>query len=122
MSPKVIRMVKLVNPDKNLLSKSAVKQLEIVEYLEKTKRKTIIQKDLLKETNSSLSSLKSLEKKDIVEIYDEKVYREVLPKYIEYYEKNQLKQEQKKIYKEITHGPDNAYALKGSTGRGKTEV
>lgn len=122
ISPKIIRMVELVNPDKNLISKSAIKQLEIIKYLEKTKTKTMIQKDLLKETNSSLSSLKSLEKKNIVRIYDEKVYREVLPEYIEHYEKHRLNEEQERVYNEIINGTNNTYLLKGVTGSGKTEV
>lgn len=122
VSPKLVRMVELINNDKSLIGKAAIKQLEIINFLERTSTKTMVQKDLLKKTNSSLSSLKSLEKKELIRIYDEKVYREVLPEYIEYYEKHELNQEQENIYNEIIDGVGQTYLLKGVTGSGKTEV
>ncbi len=81
---------------------------------------------LLKKTNSNLSSANSLFKKDLVDIF----YKEVERKFIETYEENKKKikltSDQKLIIDNVSKNIDSKtfkpYLLHGVTGSGKTQV
>lgn len=99
------------------------KQLSLVIYLKELLKKKIDVEleDISVKFNYSTSSIKTLVKNEIIDVY-EKVIKE---------EKNEnqiinediiLTDEQDKIYNEILNTKDNEILLKGITGSGKTEI
>lgn len=82
--------------------------------------------ELLKKTDSNQSSLNSLEKKGIVEIFDKAVERKFHQTYVEEFKNLKLTDEQQNIVKQISEQileeKFNAYLLHGVTGSGKTQV
>lgn len=101
------------------LAKNAVKQQKIISYLEKYG--TSKQSDLLKRTSSSLSSLKSLIDKNMVEEILKESNKEIKLQY-KNYDKHILNFEQNKAYQKIIDKPDGKFLLFGVTGSGKTEI
>lgn len=106
------------------LAKNATKQIEIINYIKNIE--SIKLKELMMNTNCSLSSLKSLEEKKIIKIEDVEVKREAITKEIEPYNKVKLTQDQKycvdKIYNDYLTNGYNKYLIHGVTGSGKTEI
>ena len=106
--------------DSNIrLQKNAVKQKKIIQYLEingVTK-----QSILLKNTSSSLSSLKSLIEKDMVEEVQKEANKEIKLDFKDY-DKHILNEEQNKAFNEILAKPNGQFLLFGVTGSGKTEI
>lgn len=106
--------------DSNIkLPKNAVKQKKIIQYLEIngiTK-----QSILLKNTSSSLSSLKSLIEKDMVEEIQKEANKEIKLDFKDY-DKHILNEEQNKAFNEILAKPNGQFLLFGVTGSGKTEI
>lgn len=106
------------------INKLAHKQIEIIRYI--SKKVKVKQSDLLKETSSSLQSLKALEKKGYVILKEEEVNRLDFDKEIEEYKKIKLSEKQKicveTIYDDFIDGKNDNYLLFGVTGSGKTEV
>ena len=103
----------------------AYKQIEIATFLYNSEDYPM--KNLLESFNTSLSVLKSLEKKEIIEIYDKVVYRNPIKKYIPNYKKHKLNQSQEKVFNKILNGINNkdkinSYLIHGVTGSGKTEI
>lgn len=118
---KKVRMVNLVSDDMSKIQANANKQREIINHL-KRKGKALSQRELLKETSASLSSLKSLENKGLLRIYDKEVFRKVIDKAPLYYSKHKLNAEQEKALDNIINSSKRVSLLKGVTGSGKTEV
>ncbi|MDO4593901.1 MAG: primosomal protein N' [Tissierellia bacterium] len=112
--------VKILNYDIEKLNRRAKKQIEILSYL--NKRGITSLKKLLKDTNSSNSSVKSLEKKGFIKLYEKIVERKVLPDKVSDYKKKHLTEDQKKVFEKINDSKDETYLLKGVTGSGKTEI
>ena len=109
----------------NEIGDRAFKQIEIGEYLFNTHEVSL--KDLMSEFNTSLSVLRSMEKKDIIEIFEKSVYRDPIKKYIPNYEKHVLNKVQNEIFNNILNGINsnssiNSYLIHGVTGSGKTEI
>ena len=109
----------------NEIGDRAFKQIEIGEYLFNTDEVSL--KDLISEFNTSLSVLRSMEKKDIIEIFEKSVYRDPIKKYIPNYEKHVLNKVQNEIFNNILNGINsksniNSYLIHGVTGSGKTEI
>lgn len=105
-------------------NKSAHKQIEILKYMSRRTKEKL--SDLLKETSSSLQTLRALEKKKYVLIKEEVVNRLDFDEKIEEYKKIKLSEKQKicvdTIYKDFIDGKNDNYLLLGVTGSGKTEV
>ncbi len=125
------KWVKIKNPNSSLedildiVGTRSPKQNEITTFL--YDNDNILQKDILERFNTSLSVLKSLEKKDIIEIYEKIVYRNPIKKYIPKYKKHNLNNNQQEIYTNIINGIKNenkvnSYLIHGVTGSGKTEI
>lgn len=109
---------------KSIIGKNSPKQLEIAKYLLDVQEVSL--KELLKETNSYISSVESLEKKNIVKIINREIYRTPISSNIKHYEKHNLTEEQRDsidtILKSIKENENNKFLLHGVTGSGKTEV
>lgn len=117
---KYIKIVKLLKPDFNGISIRAHKQHEIMNYL--SHKKSCELSEVLKATNSSLTSLRALEKKNLISITDKRVFREVIDEEIKTYSSHVLNSQQEKVFKEIISSSNTTFLLKGVTGSGKTEV
>ena len=103
----------------------AHKQIEITEYLYNIKQSSL--KAILEKFNTSLSVIKSLEEKNIIEIFDKTVYRNPIKKHIPNYKKHVLNHSQQEVFTQIINGINNrekinSYLIHGVTGSGKTEV
>lgn len=101
------------------IPKNAKKQKDIIEYLKNhglTK-----QSDLLKNTSSFLSSLKSLIDKNIVEQINKEARKELKQDY-KIYRRHNLNTEQDKAFRTIIDKTDGKFLLFGVTGSGKTEI
>ena len=107
------------------LGKRSYKQIEIINYL--LKQDTVPLKQLMEETESSLSTIKAVEKKGMIKIFQKEVYREAIKKEIEPYRKHKLSKGQKYCVDTIlnsvkTLDGQNKFLIHGVTGSGKTEV
>lgn len=106
------------------IDKRANKQIEILEFLYNIDEITM--KELLRETNTSSSVVKTLEKKGKVVIYEKEVLRDPIPDDICKYKKHELTKQQKycveTIYSDIKKEKCDKFLIHGVTGSGKTEV
>lgn len=110
--------IRLLNNEYKI-PKNAIKQKIIIDYLQKygiTKKEI-----LLNNTKSSLSSLKSLVDKNVVEQVLKEANKELNQDYKKY-EKHILNSEQAKAYNQILANPNGKFLLFGVTGSGKTEI
>jgi primosomal protein N' (replication factor Y) len=103
--------------------KRAPKQWEILRYLKE--RNTVKLSDLVKALNTDYGTIRVLEKKGYIEVYDEEVKRFQV-KFVQSSVPPALTEEQKKaveeVKKSILMGQSDAFLLFGVTGSGKTEV
>ena len=119
--------------DKNLsyeemvkaIGKRSYKQIEVVEYLKE--KKTLPLKNLMQSTNTSLSTIKSVEKKGLIEIFEKEIFREPIDTDIKPYEKHKLSKDQKQAVDIILNNiknqsKENKFLIHGVTGSGKTEI
>lgn len=119
-STKYIEYVILIDKDYiNKIRKDAIKQIEILKILEKENK--IEKQKLLMLSNSSLQSLKSLVKKNIVEIQKVKTTRDILSD-VPIYNQHILNVEQKAVFDKIINSDKNNFLIHGVTGSGKTEI
>ena len=107
------------------IGKRCYKQLEIANFLLSVDE--ISMRDLLYKTNSSLSTVKALEKKNIIRIYDKEVFRTPIDREIKSYKKHKLSPGQKHCVDTILHnmrteGGYKKFLIHGVTGSGKTEI
>lgn len=115
---KTVKMVKL-NVDKSINYKTSAKQQLVIDYLRKNGKTE--KSKIMKKLDISDSPIKTLEKHNILEIFDEIVEREV---YTEKYEveKHKLNMEQEAAFKGILEKNKRVSLIHGLTGSGKTEV
>jgi len=108
------------------IDKRSPKQIVILLELLNNKEKEIQQSELLKKTNTNQSSLNSLEKKEIIKIFDKEIERVYTETYVEKHKTFKLTEKQKniveKISKNIHENNFKTYLLHGVTGSGKTQV
>ncbi|MEN8192301.1 MAG: primosomal protein N' [Bacteroidota bacterium] len=102
------------------------KQVVLLLELLSAKGEPILMSQLLKKTNTNVSSLKSLFKKDLVDIFEKEVERKYIETYEELKEDITLTEPQKEIVKIISKNlidkKFTPYLLHGITGSGKTQV
>jgi len=111
---------------KEKINKRAKSQINIVENL-KNSKELIKKSDLLKKAAGNINALKSLIKKEIVEIFSKEILRKYPIVYGEEYVKpEKLTDEQSQIIDEIKgvikNNLFNVFLLYGVTGSGKTQV
>lgn len=111
--------IKLFDDNFDKVHKNATKQRDIIDYL--IKNGVTEKKELLKNTQSSLSSLKSLIDKEIVEEILKESNKEIKFDY-SHYKKHILNNEQDQAFKKIKDKSDGQFLLFGVTGSGKTEI
>ncbi|WMM26757.1 primosomal protein N' [Tissierella sp. MB52-C2] len=103
----------------------ATKQREIMEYIFETKDVSF--KDLSRKVNTTLSTVRLIEKKGLITVYDKEISRDPIKKDIKYYKKHDLSLSQKKIFNKIIDSIENKsdrnkFLIHGVTGSGKTEI
>lgn len=108
-----------------IIGKRAIKQREIIEFLYKVR--DISFKNFSMYIDTSLSTVRALENKGLVKIYEREVGREPIKKEIGSYLKHQLSEDQSSVYDRIInsfYGKDkhNKFLIHGVTGSGKTEI
>lgn len=107
----------------SLIGNRAKKQQAIFQYI--LEKGDVSVKNLMEETNSSLSSIKSLEDKELVIIYEKEITRSPVKK-MDHYDKHILNHEQYMVYTEILKSistfSGNNFLIHGITGSGKTEI
>src|SRR5699024_643007 len=111
---------------KNIGSR-AYKQVEIVKYLYLKDKKAIPLKELLIDADTSYSTVKALEKKNIVSTIDKEVLRDPISEDIKDYKSFNMSEAQnycvQTVFNNIFHkSEENKFLLHGVTGSGKTEV
>lgn len=109
----------------SIIGNRARKQLEIANFLWEKGEMSI--NSLLKELNTSLSTLKALEEKEVLNFFYKEVYRDPIKKAIPRYNKYILNGQQERVFGRIMSSVDgladgNKFLLHGVTGSGKTEV
>lgn len=127
---KTERWVFLKDKQKNLeellkiVGGRGLKQREIIKKI--YKEKEILLSRVIKDLNTTLSTVKSLEKKDLIYFEDKEIIRTPVKKPVDYYEKHKLNLEQEEVYNIIKlsykNKIQNKFLLQGITGSGKTEV
>ncbi len=102
------------------------KQVKILLELIANKRNDIPVNELLKKTESSQSSIKSLEEKGFITVFEKEIERKHIDHYNEKYVEFTLSNDQQtaidKVSADIINGKFQTYLLHGITGSGKTQV
>lgn len=102
------------------------KQTELLRFLVKNRIKEIPVNELLKKSRSTLSTVKSLEKKEMVTIEKKEVSRKIEAEFSEEEKITELNPDQQVVLKEINDAliknAFRAFLLFGVTGSGKTQV
>lgn len=109
----------------NIIGKRAKKQLMIVKFLYENGDMNV--NNMIKELNTTLSTVKSLEEKNVVVFYYKELYRDPIKKFIAKYNKHILNDEQSQVFNRILASvedekKDNKFLIHGVTGSGKTEI
>lgn len=109
----------------DIIGNRAYKQLEIGEYLSSVDE--VLLRELMEKTNTSLSTIRELEKKGIIHFIEKEVYRTPIKKDIKAYEKHKLSKDQKYCLDTILNNiknkdENNKFLIHGVTGSGKTEI
>ena len=109
----------------NIIGKRASKQLMIAAYLYENGDMNV--NNMIKELNTTLSTVKSLEEKNLVVFYYRELYRDPIKKLIPKYNKHILNKEQSQVFNRILSSvnkvkKDNKFLIHGVTGSGKTEI
>ncbi|QFF98484.1 primosomal protein N' [Psychrobacillus glaciei] len=124
---RVVANKEFIHEQLSNLSKSAIKQKELMEWLLIQQQTSFTMEELKETANANSSTIKVLIEKNILEKDKEEVYREISS--LEYDDKDkrfQLTDEQALALKKINHAQNNAesttFLVHGITGSGKTEI
>ena len=108
------------------IERRSPKQVKILLELISGKNKKFLLADILKKTESSASSVNSLEEKGLIKIIEKEIERTYLEEYKEKHETFELTSKQKEVIEEVSKNFEPlkfaAYLLHGVTGSGKTQV
>jgi primosomal protein N' (replication factor Y) len=108
------------------IERKSPKQVKILLELISNKNKKYALADIIKKTESSVSSVNSLEEKSFIKIIEKEVERTYLEEYREKHETFELTSKQKEVIEVISKNfkpwKFAAYLLHGVTGSGKTQV
>ncbi len=128
---KKAKFVKLSKPADEIyallpeLEKKSTKQIIVLLELISKKEPAALS-ELLKKTNSAASTVNSLEKKNIVQVYDQEIERVYSEIYQEEIKQITLTEQQKKIIERLSEPIDKntfeTFLLHGVTGSGKTQI
>ncbi len=129
---KTANFVKLVKPLSDIyeyipvIENRSHKQVAILLELVSKKEKTELLTTLLKKTKTAKSSVDSLVKKGLVEIFEKEIERKHVEEYKERFQDFELTEKQKSVIQEVSTSIDNGefhtFLLHGVTGSGKTQV
>lgn len=107
-----------------IIGKRANKQLEIADYL--YENGPMEAREILEKLNTSLSVLRALESKNIIDIFYKETHRDPIKKQIPKYHKHILNDKQGEIFHRIIDAGnrkvENKFLIHGVTGSGKTEI
>lgn len=128
ISKKYEKWVKLSFPDKDLaldkIGMRSKKQIQIYDHL--YEESDISVKEILNITGGSLSTLRSMEEKGIVEIYERAVERNPIKREIPKYRKFIFNHEQYNAFSQVLQSIEDEkndnFLIHGVTGSGKTEI
>lgn len=129
VTKKYVRWIKIndsieYNHAIELIGKRAKKQLEIFQYIYNNKESQL--NKLLEALNTSLSTVRSLEEKNLIILYEKEINRTPIKKEIKTYRKLNFNYEQNYAFNQIVESIDNVrkdnYLIHGVTGSGKTEI
>lgn len=112
-----------INEALEIVGTRAKKQIEIANHLYINGESQCTR--LIEGLNTSLSTIKALEKRNVIEIYDKEVERNAVKRSIPYYKKHVLTKEQYNAFECILEEYDiksNKFLIHGVTGSGKTEI
>lgn len=108
------------------IERRSPKQVVIILHLLAKKGKEVLLSELLKNTQSSQSSVSSLEEKGYIKVFDKEITRTYTDQYSEEIKTFQLTEKQASVVNEISDSISNSefvpYLLHGVTGSGKTQV
>ncbi|MBC8590453.1 primosomal protein N' [Wansuia hejianensis] len=109
----------------SIIGNRAHRQRAIAEYIYNKKEMAVTQ--ILEKMGTTLSTLRNLEKKNIIVIFDKEVHREPIKRIIPRYRKHILNPMQEKVFNRIVKAIDNKsnenkFLIHGITGSGKTEI
>lgn len=128
ISKKYEKWVKIIENDRDkslaIIGYRSKKQLLIYDYL--LDKGQVALKDLLNSLSTTLSTIRNLEQKKILAIYDMEIRRNPVTRNIAKYEKHILNHQQYSVYSKVIEGFDHDgrenFLIHGVTGSGKTEV
>lgn len=125
------RWIKLKKTNKGLeelyeiVGNRAKKQRKIIEFI--YYKEDISFKEVSETLNTTLDTVRAVEDKGLIKIYDKPVNRDPIKSHIEEYKKHKLSKKQEIIFKEISScffqkDKKNKFLIRGITGSGKTEI
>ena len=124
---KLVDDIEFILEQLNKLTKQAVKQKVLIEWLLEQQQKSFTMQQLLEFAHVSSATVKALIDKQVLQKDTEEVYREIAS--LEYKDKDnrfQLTEEQTQALTKINFAQDNAknttFLVHGITGSGKTEI
>ncbi len=108
----------------SLIGERSKKQIIIYDYLLKVEKISL--RELLSSLSTSLSTLRNMEEKKIISIYEKEIIRNPVTRYIPKYNKHILNYQQYSAFRVIMESIDKDkkenFLIHGVTGSGKTEI